>query len=80
MKNPRHISCISCISCVYISKKDKTALVQPPKPGSNTYSAGSSKSQSALAGVSVLFCYGFNTDFSIGAFGQDKLLGPKPGF
>ena len=46
--------------CIYISKKYKTVLVQPLKPGSSSYSAGSSKSQPAPAGVTVLFCYGFN--------------------
>ena len=47
---------------IYISKKYKTVLTQPLKPGSNIYSAGSSKSQPAKAGVSVLVCYGFNTE------------------
>ena len=40
----------------------KTVLAQPLKPGSNIYSTGSSKSQPAPAGVSVLVCYGFNTE------------------
>ena len=46
---------------IYISKKYKTLLAQPLKPSSNIYSAGSSKGQSATAGVSVLVRYGFNT-------------------
>ena len=51
-----------CYIYIYISKKYKTVLVQPLKPGSSIYSAGSSKSQPARAGVSVLFCFGFNTE------------------
>ena len=48
--------------CIYISKKYKTVLFQPLKPGSSSYSAGSSKSQPAPDGVTVLFCYGFNVE------------------
>ena len=47
---------------IYISKKYKTVLVQPLKPDSSIHSAGSSNSQPAPAGVSVLSCYGFNTE------------------
>ena len=48
---------------VYINKKYKTLLAQPLKPSSNIYSAGSSKSQPAPAGISILVCYGFNTQW-----------------
>ena len=47
---------------IWISKKYKTVLVQPLKAGSSIYCAGSSKIQPSPAGVSVLFCYGFNTE------------------
>ena len=43
-----------CIYITNISKKYKTIPVQPLKPGSSIYYAGSSKSQSAPAGVSLL--------------------------
>ena len=48
---------------IYISKKYKTVLVQPQKAGSSIYSAESSKSQPAPASVSVLFRYGFKTEW-----------------
>ena len=48
--------------CVDISQKYKTVMVQLLKPSSNIYSAGSSKGQLAPDGVSVLVCYGINTE------------------
>ena len=68
------------IECIYISKKYKTVLVQPPIFGSSTDSLWARASRRRLVLV-----YYFNMaltlgDFNAGAFSKDKLLGSKPGF